>query len=733
MLINPIQFIIRVKTHRIVPEMNSCPSVKGIVRKLRLLLIGILLFLWAAPVYPAPAPVPLSRWVTLGSDAKGAVKDIIVSEVNKREGFSSPQEEKANLAVVESDKERDDAAYKSAEGAATREFVRTKKRRDDMTTQFQAVSTDLEEQQKNIKTLTAGIGNLDSQIARYNQDIAIQRDALKKWLQTEKQGEAVVAVIFTQGFKDNTHALEGLADQVSAPLMAQHMGTYIQSFTKVVGSTVNIDFIRAIEEGTAKWNNEEPLRIALEKNNKGTTYLRLKRYELYPFQTPSAARVKTPPTAKGIQASVVTSLKEMVDFLARNGYSPVGEDLDRADRIIKAAAQVNATEGVGIQEEVRSFQSRIGALQEKIAAAQVEKNTHAALLKSKEVQYQRALQDTTAVQTRQGEADRAFQAAQKTLHDIRRTRESVIVKTALAAARGSQTPAEVSAEAIIDKLAEVRNDAKMQHSSSVTEVTNFQVSGESSIQTVTEARITAVRLIAFINEGDSVRVKMAFRVKTVLEEVKEAPRREPSREAVAGESPKVTPKEPEEKKSGWMASFLNKLQDDSAKKSEPATEPQTVSPQPAKEPVKRNPKALGSAEAGGVLFEISQAKVSNNELSVYVDLTNLTEDAIRQVALFDENYRWTRSKLTDASGKQHEVVSVVFWNGSQRTSMRDAGSRGMAIEPRATQRVQLIFRNVPLKMKTIPSIKLHPFVYQRVVIWTWQELDLVFQNIGISQ
>jgi len=95
------------------------------------------------------------------------------------------------------------------------------------------------------------------------------------------------------------------------------------------------------------------------------------------------------------------------------------------------------------------------------------------------------------------------------------------VKTASPRTRGSQTPAEVSAEAIIDKLEEVRNDARTQHSSSTTEVTNFQVTGESSTQAVTEAKIIGVRLISFINEGDSVRVKMAFRVRTALEEKKQ--------------------------------------------------------------------------------------------------------------------------------------------------------------------------------------------------------------------
>jgi len=258
--------------------------------KLRIPLLFIVFLLLNNPGYSAP--VPLSSWMTLRSDAREDVKAIIRSEVDKREGFSSPAEEKANLNAVETEREKQDSGFKQAVANANKEFIAAKKRRDDLTTQFQAVSTDLEEQQKNIKTVKTGIENLDSQAARYTQDIRTQQEALKKWLQMEKQGEALVAVIYTQGFKDTAHTLESLGDQASAPLMAEYMGTYVESFTKVVNSVLAVDFIRTREEGTAKWNNEEPLRIELEKGDRGTTYLRLKRYELYPFQAPKGGRVK---------------------------------------------------------------------------------------------------------------------------------------------------------------------------------------------------------------------------------------------------------------------------------------------------------------------------------------------------------------------------------------------------------------------------------------------------------
>ncbi|HVO64925.1 MAG TPA: hypothetical protein VMT12_00450 [Syntrophales bacterium] len=710
--------------------------------KFKIPLIIIFILLLTIQVYSAP-PL-LSRWVTLRSDSREQVKEIIRSEVDSREGYSTSQEEKANLNAVEDEKETEDTGYKKAIASANKDFVRAKKKRDDVTTQFQVSSTELEEQQKNIKTIKTSIENLDSQIARYNQDINTQQAALKKWLQTEKQGEALAAVIYTRGFKDKAHTLESMADQTSAPLMAQYMGTYIQSFTKVINAVLSVDFIRAIEEGTAKWNNEEPLRIELEKGNKGTTYLRLKRYELYPFQPPKGGSVKPAPASKSIQAAIVTSKKELDALLVQNGYSPANYDLTRAYNAVKETAQMNAAAEEGLQEQVRSFRDRINSLQERISSARSEKESQLSLLKRKEEQHKKTSQDTAAVQSNKEEADRAFQETQKALHDIRRIRESIIIKTALATARGSQSPAEASAEAVIDKLAEVKNDAKTQHSSSTTEVTDFQVTSESSIQAVTEARITSVRLISFINEGDSVRVKMAFRVKTVLEETGEEVARETPRPA-----PQRSPKTAPEKKIARVVPPPERPSGEEEKRAVVAPPPDRIfvgeekrtvtAPEPEKAPpvrplVKKNLKALGSGEIKDVLFEITRVKISSGELSVFIDVTNMAEDSNRYVAIYDENYRFWKSKLKDTAGKEYEVSQVVFWKGNQKTSMYSAGVRGVQADAGSTQTAQLIFKKVPSNLKTIKKLTLHPFVSWRLVfIWKWLDQDLAFENIRVSR
>ena len=466
----------------------------------------------------APPKIVLLRWVSLSTDSRETVREIIRSEVDNREAFSTAPEEKANLKAVEEEKERDDYDYKNSIISANKEFIRAKKKRDDTTTQFQSTTTELEESAKGIKTIRATIENLDGQIDRYDQDIKAQQDSLKRWLVTEKQGEILVAVIYTRGFKDSAHDLESTADKASSPLIASHMGTFIQSFTKVINNFTAVDFISATEEGTAKWNNEEPLRIELEKGERGTTYLRLKRYELYPFQENKSGIIKAVAPSAKYKVAIVKSRKDLDAFMTKNLYAPKNYELNRIDRLINDTNQSNGVAEEGLNEQVKSFQERIRSLQEKIGSAKSEKESQKMLLKRKEESYYKMSLDVSAIREKKDTTERQFHEAQTALQEKKRIHESIIIKTALATTKGSQTPAEASAEAILDKLAEVKNDAKTQHSSSTTEVTNFRVSAESSTQSITEARIIALRLISFINEGDSVRVKMAFRVKTVLEE-----------------------------------------------------------------------------------------------------------------------------------------------------------------------------------------------------------------------
>ena len=652
------------------------------------------------------AAAPASKWVSLDSDLKDRIKRIIQSEVESREGFSLQEDEILNTGKVEEERQKENAAYKSAIDSANREFARSRKRRDDLSAQYQAAAYDFEEFQKNVKTMRSGIENIDNQIARYEQDIKIQQDSLKKWLQTEKQGETMVAVIYTRGFKDKEHDLESLADQASAVLTAQHMGTYIQSFTRVIDNVLSTDFIRAIEEGTAKWNQEEPLRIELDKGNRGTTYLRIKRYELYPFQAPKTGRSKPSAEARKLTAMVLTSMNDLRAFLLQSNFAVDNYKLDRADGMIRETSQNNSQAEEALREHVQSFRERIVALQEKVAMARSDREPQKAQLLKKEPQLGKLLADLDLLKGRRDSAEKALHDSQTVLHEIKRTHESIIIKSSLATTRGSQTPAEASAEAVIDKLEEVRNDARTQHSSSTTDVVNFQVTGESSVQAVTEAKIIGVRLISLINQGDSVLVKMAFRVRTELAEKKKEP---------------------------------GQMENDRGPLSRPTPAPSRVAEEkrPLSEPTKTaaaprtNSKAIASAETDDFLFELTSVKMVGGELTFLIDAVNKT-DRGRYIAVYDQSSRNTKSTLIDETGKSHQVKQVYLWEGDRKTSA-EAAYRGIPVESNQSVTVEMIFREIPPATQVVKLLNLHPYTAIRLVIYKWRETDVPFKDIRVRR
>ncbi len=540
-----------------------------------------------------------------------------------------------------------------------------------------------------------------------------------------------MAVIYTRGFKDKAHDLEKLADQASAPLMAQYMGTYIKSFSKVIDNVLTVDFTRAIEEGTAKWNNEEPLRIELEKGNRGTTYLRIKRYELYPFQEPETGRIKARADAKKMKASVISSTKELEAFLTQNKYNPGNLDLGKAAIMIREASQGSAQAEEGMKEHVNAFRERISSLNEKIAGARSDAALQETQLKKKEAQFEKMRVDFESLKQRKDTSETAFQQTQASLHEIKITHESIIIKTSLATTKGSQTPAEASAEAIIDKLEEVRNDARTQHSSSTTDVINYQVAGESTTQAVTDARIIAVRLISFINEGDSVRVKMAFRVRIALEEKKKETDRGIADRffgtSSADEPPqKSADREPPPKPVAKAAPVRDITRSDDDFSPPPART------KAASEKPKATTKGLASAVSNEFLFNLIGARISGSELTFIVEATN-NAAMTKYVTLYDETTgRYKRSSMTDEAGKTHEVNEVYLWRGEQKTPARDA-YRGIPVEPGQTVTTQLIFKKMPSRLRTVKLLTLHPFTAVRIMFFKWRDEDLVFRNIPVRR
>ena len=302
----------------------------------------------------------------------------------------------------------------------------------------------------------------------------------------------------------------------------------------------------------------------------------------------------------------------------------------------------------------------------------------------------------------------SFQSAQRSLYEKKRVHESIVVKSSLVTTKRSQTPADACAEAVIEELEEVLNDARLQHSPSTPDVSNYQVVGESSAQAVTEAKIIAVRLLSFINEGDNVRVKMAFRVRTVLDE---QPAEDPGQKlAAAAQSPQPVAVPPKSRTS---------IQEDPAK----------AAPAPAAPPMAT--AGIAMAEKFEFLFQLNNVKVSGNDVTYYVVATNQA-DYKQHFVVYDETVGYTLSTMTDLSGEVQTVDMAYMWQGQIRKHASEA-HRGIPVEPGESITVELIFRDFSPNITTVPEFNLYPYIATRgfLGVYSWNSDYVLFQNVRI--
>ena len=681
-----------------------------------------------------------SKWLPLDSDAKERLRSLIKADVESRTGFSTPEEDKLNTSVVQEERDTEAAAYKAAIDAASSEYQRAKKRSDDLTAQFQTASYDFEESKKNLDTLRTGITNIDNSIARYQDDIRSQREALSKWLETTKQGEAIVAVIYTRGFMDTAHKLERQADDASAPLMAKHMGTYIESLTKVVNNVLTGDFIKAVEEGTAKWNREEPIRIALSQGAKGTTYLRIKRYELYPFQSPETGSTTVGSVSRDVLAAIISSMKDLGSFLSQSNYTADDYDLSVVERMIRDVDSANQQAEANQREQLLSFKERISYLEQKVTGARTDRASLATLLSQKEDQFSRMTSELEIIRLKKESAELTFQNAQNTLYEKKRVHESIIIKTSLVAVKRSETPAEASADAILEELKGVYNDARMEHYTSTTEVVNGKLMDESEHQTITEAKILAVRSLAFINEGDSIRVKMAFRVRTVLNPKEDATpaaaTSSVSRQPLS-ENRNATQTKAQKKSLDWTTSAKEETAHTQSVKQKSTTPPAAeskktlVAADMTTTSSKDDGKPLLSASALDFQFKLDKVERSGKSLTIFVAATNKADYA-QYLAFYDETFRYARTTITAMSDTPLEVDQVYLILGRQKTPSADA-YRGVRVEPGSTITVQFIFKNMSPGDTFISKLNLMPNVGTRSFIrtYSWRSEEVPLRNISV--
>jgi len=483
------------------------------------LLIPIVLsiFVLSRPAWPS------SPWLNLPSDERDVVRIVvrkaIIDELNKRGAYSTPQEDAALWKLIEDEKNQGDEVYRENLDKARLPFIRAKNMRDDLVAQVRSLSTDSDDTLKQIKTIRTTIENIDNSLIRRTQDMKTHQKSFEARLSTEKQGSVLIAVTYTADLKDTQRALDHLADRMSVSILAERTVTDKRSFAKTLDGVLPEEFIRGMTEGAFVGDREKTLLIVLAKDSRGAAYLRLKRYDFFPFQKPKSEQLQINGDPAALPAAVISSLKDLDVFLKKTNYSLGSKDLNKADGLIRDTVKDNSQAEESLNGQIRSFREKNANLQKKIADSRYDHDTWAVALKKQESRYEPMRQELDKIRVNLEAAERSFEDSRNALHEKMRLQETIIPIRDAAFLKGSQTPAEAAAEAIADKLAEVKNDAETQYFRNTKETVHVLMTDEKVREQVeTDSRITGVKLLSFFGEGDIVRIKVAFRVSTALRE-----------------------------------------------------------------------------------------------------------------------------------------------------------------------------------------------------------------------
>lgn len=470
-----------------------------------------------------------SLWVNLPSDKRDDIRKTIIDELNKQRGaYSTPKEDAESWKFIEEEKNREDELSRENIDNAGLSFNKARNIRDDLAAQVKSLSTDSEDTLQAIKTIRTTIENIDNGLNRGTQDSKTHQKSFETWLTMEKQGSDLVAVIYTVDIKDTrSTALEHLADRTSSTLlMTERRGTYKQSLSKALGGVLSEEFIRSMTDDVFVANREKALFLVLAKGSKGITYLQLKRYDFFPFQKPKKGQPLTKDDSPPFPAALINSPKDLEAFLTKSAHSLSGKDAKEAEALIRDTGKESLQTEDRLSEQLRSLREKNASLQKRIADSRSDRETWAAALKKQESRHEAMRQELDKTRLRMEEAERSFKAAQNALEAKTRLQTTIIPVRDAAFIKGSQTPVEAAADAIADKLAEVKSDAEKQYFRNTKEASHLLTTEKMPEPSETVSRITAVKPLSFSIEGDIVRIKAALRVQTTMKEEAPSERKE---------------------------------------------------------------------------------------------------------------------------------------------------------------------------------------------------------------
>jgi hypothetical protein len=144
--------------------------------------------------------------------------------------------------------------------------------------------------------------------------------------------------------------------------------------------------------------------------------------------------------------------------------------------------------------------------------------------------------------------------------------------------------------------------------------------------------------------------------------------------------------------------------------SSPATDVETIPPsvqlKRQETPDRKTFKAV-SSKAGDILFTVTGMRSQGNEVTVRIQTYN-DSNTSKRLAFYDGAYWWTKSQITDGTGKRHDVNKVRFTSEGEEIAMSLTGTQGVPIAPQKTVTAYMTFKKT---RKGVKTLVLHPFIY----------------------
>lgn len=475
--------------------------------------VALAIIIFGTPAWPS------SQWLNLPSDTRGVIRKVLVDELAKRKANTTAQEDAANWKLSEDEKNQADDRHREKVDPARLSLIRAQRLRDDLAAQARSLSTDTDVALQQIKTIRTTIENIDNGLVRWHQDLMNIQKSFAAGLGAEKGGSVLVAVMYTADPKDSPHLLDPLVDRASLAMLAERRATDGQPFTKALEGLLSEAFHRGLADGAFVGERERTLLIPLAKDARGAAYLRLKRYDHYPFRKPDISPSPIKAAAAALPAVTIDSPKDLDAFLKKTGQSMSSKDFQQAERLIQDTVRDNLEAKEKLDGQIRAVREKIAALQKRIADGRHDQDIWAAALKKQETRYDPMRQELSQIGVHLEAAERTLKEARRALQERINLQEMIIPVRDAAFLKGSQSPVEAAAEAIADKLAEVKKDAQAQYLRQAKDALRaLTADAKAGGEAETDPRIVSVKILSFAGEGDMVRIKAAFRVRVALRE-----------------------------------------------------------------------------------------------------------------------------------------------------------------------------------------------------------------------